>query len=105
MWEYGVLPSDVGVAALIAGWIWPPKDPPIPFADGGLGEVFVWYPLELVNKEVFPVPYGVLPRKPPVKFDDPPVPPETVADPAVFPVPGNAGVELEEGDTGLEGPM
>ena len=54
---------------------------------------------------MFPVPYGVLPRKPPVKFDAPPVPPETVADPAVFPVPGNAGVELEEGDTGLEGPM
>ena len=52
------------------------------------------------------MPYGVLPRKPPVKFeDDPPVPPEIVADPAVFPVPGNAGVELEEGDTGLEGPM
>ena len=60
----------------------------------------------MVNKEVFAVPYGVLPRKPPVKFeDDPPVPPEIVADPAVFPVPGNAGVELEEGDTGLEGPM
>ena len=28
---------DVGVAALIAGCICPPKVPPIPFADGGLG--------------------------------------------------------------------
>ena len=55
---------------------------------------------------MFPVPYGELPRKPPVKFDDDePVPAEAAAETAELPVPVKAGVELEEGDTGLDGPM
>ena len=104
--EYGAAPIEVGVALLMTGVIWPPKDPPNPLADGGLGDVLVWYPLAVPSKEVFPTPYGELPRNPPVKFeDDEPVPAETTAEAAEFPVPGRTGVELEEGDTGLEGPM
>lgn len=53
--EYGAVPIEVGVALLMTGVIWPPKDPPNPLADGGLGEVLVWYPLAVPSKEVFPL--------------------------------------------------
>ena len=41
MCEYGVLPIEVGAAALITGCICPPRDPPSPLAEGGLGEALV----------------------------------------------------------------